>query len=108
MGIHGDWSSGDGIAPGALDIRARHENGGWRVTLRGELVMETVDVAARELDRLAPHPVVLDLSGVTFIDSMGLTLLVRRVSSSVVIETVSGDVDRIIRLCGLRPELQPA
>jgi anti-anti-sigma factor len=108
MGIHGDWRSGDGIAPGMLDIRARHENGAWRVTLRGELAMETVDAAARELDRLAPHPVVLDLSGVTFIDSMGLTLLVRRVSSSVVIETVSGDVDRIIRLCGLRPELQPA
>jgi anti-anti-sigma factor len=108
MGTNGQWRPGDGIVPGTLDIRTRHQNGAWRVALRGELAMETVDEAARELDRLAPHPVVLDLSGVTFIDSMGLTLLVRRVSSSVVIETVSGEVDRIIRLCGLQPELQPS
>ena len=78
------------------------------MTLRGELVMETMDEAARELDQLAPDPVVLDLSGVTFIDSMGLTLLVRRVSANVVLETVSGEVDRIIRLCGLQAQLRPA
>ncbi len=77
------------------------------MTLRGELVMQTVDAAERELDRLAPHPVFLDLRGVTFIDSMGLTLLVRRVSSTVVLEIVSGEVDRIIRLGGLQPQLRP-
>jgi anti-anti-sigma factor len=96
------------IPPGMLDISTRRLDGTWRVTLRGELAIETVEATEKELDRLAPHPVVLDLSGVTFIDSVGLTLLVRRAKQNVVLETVSGEVDRIIRLCGLETELRTA
>lgn len=95
------------IPPGMLDIRTRREGERWRVTLRGELVMETVDAAERELARLAPDSIVLDLGGVTFIDSMGLTVLVRHVKLNVVLQTIAGEVDRLIRVCGLEAELQP-
>ncbi len=91
-----------------LDIRTQRRGGRWRVTFRGDLAIETVDEAAKELDRLAPEPVVLDLGGVTFIDSTGLTLLVRHARQNVVVGTISAEVDRIVRICGLEAELQPA
>ena len=108
MKIAGGRRSDDGFIPaGMLDVRVRREGERWRVTLRGELVMETVDGAEKELARLVPDPVVLDLSGVSFIDSMGMTVLVRYTKLNVVLQTTSGEVDRLIRLCGLEAELQP-
>jgi anti-anti-sigma factor len=97
----------NGSAP--LEIKTRRDDGRYRVAVSGELDLGTVDLLEDELDRLAPHSVVLDLSRITFIDSMGLTLLVRRAGANVVLETVSGDVDRLIRICGLETSLlQPA
>ena len=105
MGTLGLTSPAELVAPGALEVHTRLVGGHWQVTLRGELVLETVDQVAREIDRVAPQEVDLDLSGVTFIDSLGLTFLVRR-ADRLVLTTVSGSVDRLIRLCGLQTELR--
>jgi anti-anti-sigma factor len=57
------------------------------------------------LAKLESRPIILDLSGVSFIDSTGLTLLVRT-AGRVTIGAVSATVDRLIQTCGLETELR--
>jgi anti-anti-sigma factor len=83
------------VAPGNLEIRS-----GRRVAVCGELDLATVASLEAELDRLTDSPLFLDLSGVSFIDSTGLTLLIRRVDR-IVLEATSEEVDRVLNVCGL-------
>lgn len=61
-----------------LDFETR-EGAETRVALRGELDLSTTDKVQQELERVeaaTPDVVVLDLSGLTFLDSTGLRLIV--------------------------------
>ena len=57
---------------GVLDIDIRDDI----VMLRGDLDMDTVDVLSSKLEQIE-GTIVLDLEGVTFLDSTGLQSLVR-------------------------------
>lgn len=61
-----------------LDFETR-EGTETHVALRGELDLSTTDKLQRELERVeaaTPGVLVLDLSGLTFLDSTGLRLIV--------------------------------
>ena len=62
--------------PEPFGVESRRHDGYWIVAVRGELDLATVGTLADELGRVA-RPVVLDLSRVTFMDSMGVHLLMR-------------------------------
>ena len=85
-----------------IDVRDNH--GESVVTVVGEFDAAAVASLEVELDWVAPEPARLDLTGVTFIDSTALTFLVRR-QKTIALLTVSGAVDRLIRMCGLETEL---
>jgi anti-anti-sigma factor len=57
---------------GVLDIDIRDDI----VVLQGDLDMDTVDLLSTKLEEIE-GPIVLDLEGVTFLDSTGLQSLVR-------------------------------
>ncbi len=62
-----------------LDFETREGQDAVHVALRGELDLSSTDKVERELQRVeATHPsvVVLDLSGLAFLDSTGLRLIV--------------------------------
>jgi anti-anti-sigma factor len=99
------WKPGEDGAAGRLEIQTHVQDGSWRVVVRGEIDLATVAVLEDELAGLESRPIVLDLSGVSFIDSTGLTLLVRT-ARRVTIGPVSAAVDRLIQTCGLETELR--
>ncbi len=82
-----------------------------RVVLRGELDLATVPAAERAvadaLGALEPGaPLIVDLSGLRFMDSQGLRLLftaaVRLPSSSrVVVEGARGQIARVLQIAGV-------
>lgn len=62
-----------------LDFETREETAQTSIALRGELDLSTTDKVERELARVeaaGPGVLVLDLSGLTFLDSTGLRLIV--------------------------------
>lgn len=62
-----------------LDFETREGKDRVHVALRGELDLSTTDKVERELQRveaMQPSVVVLDLSGLVFLDSTGLRLIV--------------------------------
>jgi anti-anti-sigma factor len=62
-----------------LEVQSEDRDGGVHVLLRGELDLSTVAKVQEELRRVeasAPPLVVLDLSGLTFLDSTGLRCLI--------------------------------
>lgn len=62
-----------------LDFETREEAERVSIALRGELDLSTTDKVEKELERVeatAPRELVLDLSGLTFLDSTGLRLVV--------------------------------
>ena len=62
-----------------LDFETREGVDRTQIELRGELDLSTADKVERELDRVeaqGPELLVLDLSGLTFLDSTGLRLIV--------------------------------
>lgn len=68
------------VSHGPLMLRISREAGTHVVCLYGELDMSTADVLDRELARVAeaePERIVLDLSGLDFLDSSGLRSLLR-------------------------------
>ena len=75
------------------------------VAVRGEVDLATVGRIENELALLGGRPIVLDLSRVTFLDSTGLTLLIRT-AGRVTIGAVSPTVVRLIQTCGLERELR--
>ena len=66
--------------PGDLDVRVEATGGACTVTVTGDVDTTTAPVLADRLVRLLTHPgerdVQLDLRGVTFLDSAGLTSLI--------------------------------
>ena len=86
---------------------------GLRVLVRGDVDIDTVgalDAELRAAEAGDATSIVLDLSGVSFLDSMGISAIVRGALRS----SATGDrlrvvsspaVDRVIDLCGLRGRL---
>lgn len=78
------------------------ERAGWTwLTLTGECDLSTVAEFRRELQRAvrAGHPVVVDLSGLSMIDSLGIGLLIgaaRRVERLVVLVSPEGGVRQLL------------
>lgn len=70
--------SGPDPKPGSLQISSAPADGGVRVSLRGELDIASarqLEERFAALDEQAPTRVVIDLSGLMFIDSSGLRVL---------------------------------
>lgn len=62
-----------------LEVEAREEDGTVHLSLRGELDLSTVEKVEHELrraERSEPSLVIVDLSGLSFIDSTGLRTIV--------------------------------
>lgn len=97
----------------SLEVVTEPSPQGVRVLARGELDMHTapdVTDALATAEASGPDSVVLDLSGITFIDSTGLRLIV---AASVRSSEHGGQlsivpspaVDRVIDLCDIRGQL---
>ncbi len=72
-------SPGERSGPGELIIRASREDGALLLALYGELDLATAPLLQRKLEMIAsqrPAHVVVDLSGLQFLDSTGLHALV--------------------------------
>jgi anti-anti-sigma factor len=99
-------------APAEFDIETRREDGALIVAPRGEIDMATADPVAQALrDGGAAHQaVVLDLRGVTFLDTSGLRLVVaeqrRAQEGGHRFAVVRGPraVERIFSIAGLEDE----
>ena len=102
MGILDRWSDG---GPSPFELVTHRQDGGWVVTVSGEIDLATVGVLEAELARLQGKPIVLDLGEVSFIDSTGLTLLVRT-AGRLTIGAVSPPVALLIETAGLGTELR--
>lgn len=89
-----------------FDVKTQREDGRWLVAVRGEIDLATVGVLEAELNELV-EPIVLDLRRCTFIDSMGLTLLLRATRDGVTIREASPEVVRTLQTAGLEDELRP-
>jgi anti-sigma B factor antagonist len=66
------------VAPGALTVRSQRRSGTVVLELTGELDLATVDLARdalRELEAEQPERLVIDLSHLKFIDSVGIHLV---------------------------------
>ncbi|WP_199439814.1 STAS domain-containing protein [Umezawaea beigongshangensis] len=93
-----------------LVTTARTSGTGSVLALAGELDLSTADRVRSALDALALGPgwrLVLDLSGVTFCDSSGITALVvahnraRAVNADLVLAGVPDHLVRMLRVVGL-------
>jgi anti-anti-sigma factor len=93
-----------GILPERFGIETTRQDGHWAVAVRGEVDLATVDKLDAALIRLS-GPVVLDLSKVSFIDSMGLTSLLRATRNGCTIGKASPAVSRLFRMTGFEEEL---
>lgn len=81
-------------------------SGAQIVKLLGEIDISNADAIGRELDRVVADshsPVIIDLSGLEFMDSSGIAMLLRAVggATSVEIRNPSRIVRRIIECTGL-------
>jgi anti-sigma B factor antagonist len=87
--------------------------GGLRVMVRGEVDIASVGAVVAELRAAEAGDaasIVLDLSGVSFLDSMGISAVVRgalrsRADGDRLRVVTSPAVDRVIDLCGLHGRL---
>jgi stage II sporulation protein AA (anti-sigma F factor antagonist) len=87
-----------------------------RVTLRGELDLDRAGALAEELSSLAGRgasTVVIDVSGLNFIDSSGLRALLsareqlESAGATLRLEDLSPAVDRVLEMTGTRSLLVP-
>lgn len=72
--------SSDLPKPGGLEIASDFDDGTVRVSLRGELDLagsQQMEDSLAEIDGRDPARVIVDLSGLAFIDSTGLRLLLQ-------------------------------
>jgi anti-anti-sigma factor len=98
------------LAPAALTIRSEREDDMHTVALAGELDLSTADGARRELERAEAGDalsIVLDLSGLTFVDSTGVQLVLAAAARSradgdrLVVLPGTPAVQRVFELCGV-------
>ena len=105
-------SSSIGV-PAYRPVTTQTAAGGLRVLVRGEVDIDTVGAMVTELQAAEAGDatsIVLDLSGVSFLDSMGVSAIVRgalrsRADGDRLRVVTSPAVDRVIDLCGLRGRL---
>jgi anti-sigma B factor antagonist len=103
--------AGDGYGPeritrnGLLEIESSRQDGSWLVQVRGEIDLATVETLKTELEERAGQPIVLDLSGVEFMDSTGIALLIAT-AGRLTLGGISPPVERLIQVCGLEAELK--
>lgn len=110
-----DWNHGRcrGERPlgvGELTISSARDGVVHTICLAGELDLGTADAVQRELERVEStdaEAIVVDLSGVTFMDLVGVRLLVaahsrsRADSSRLALVPGAGVVRRVLRLAGV-------
>ena len=96
---------------GVLAVERRRLAGATVVTASGDIDLATVRRLRWSLDSVAPGsgPLVLDLSGVTFFGSVGVSLLLEtarraRAGRIDVRLTCSGHVLRVLEMIGVRDE----
>ena len=97
----------------ALTIRDHWDAGVAIVTIRGEIDISTVDALSEHLANLAlknPQRLVIDLAGVSFIDSSGVSVFVRIRKTlppdcPVVIRSPRRRVRQVFRITGLESVL---
>jgi anti-anti-sigma factor len=100
---------GDGEAKGWVEIL--EDEDGPIVKLGGELDVSNVDLAQKAIAGLLeskPKRLIFDLSGITFMDSsgLGLLLLAQRETESVEIRDASAIAQRVIEATGLTEYLR--
>lgn len=88
------------------DVSRRVERGVPVSTVTGEIDLSNVDAIEAKVLRDVPAdgPFVLDMSGVTFLDSVGIAMLdriVRRVPSTRLVTPARSPVSRLLDLVGL-------
>ena len=94
---------------GALKISCERDGDVYAICPSGELDLSTADLLQRELERLEasdPRWILLDLSGLTFIDSTGVRLLLSaharsRDSDRLTMLRGSAAVQRVLQLTGV-------
>ncbi len=101
-----------GRASGAFSIRTDGGADVAVVTASGEIDISTADGFGLEIDRAlssSPASVVLDLERVSFIDSTGLTALLKAIDRSNgrlrVVRSLSRAVERTLEVSGLMDDL---
>jgi anti-anti-sigma factor len=95
--------------PTEFEIEQDNRDGINVVTIRGELVLDTAPGIREPLERAAQdgdHPLVVDLSACTFMDSIGLAMLLHGAKplqdgGSKVALVASGEVRRLLRLTAI-------
>lgn len=101
---------GEMSAPPSLQISVSRQADDWRLSLHGDLDMETTRYLRAAFSRVAAQPgqdVLVDLNGTTFCDCAGITTLVdeqRRLGRdgvSFVIENPPRLVRRLLAITGL-------
>ena len=99
-------------APGLFAVEVQRRGAVAIVQPRGELDLATVDTLRAALDDIkSTERLVLDLRGLSFLDSTGLRLLVtfhrraQRDGLQLTVVAPAPPVDRAIQLCGLDQEL---
>lgn len=92
-------------------VRLSNQNNTLIAELSGEIDHHTARSLREEIDsnlqRSLPGELILDFSGVTFMDSSGIGLvmgrykLIKSMGGSIVIRNVSDSIARVMRLAGL-------
>ncbi|HEX4127015.1 MAG TPA: STAS domain-containing protein [Acidimicrobiales bacterium] len=100
---------GDGEAKGWVEVL--EDEDGAIVELGGEIDVSNVDLAQKAIADLLesrPKRLIFDLSGITFMDSsgLGLLLLAQRETESVEIREASAIAERVIEATGLAEYLR--
>lgn len=97
---------------GLLQVRTEQHPAGYLVDVSGELDLSNIGTLEAELQGLnGDGTVLLDLTHLDFMDSSGLALLARAADTtqsggrSLAIRNASGQVERLLRLCGLDSRL---
>jgi anti-sigma B factor antagonist len=107
--------SGQTPKPGSLDLSSSASDGAVTVTLRGELDLASVGALEERLasvERDGPKRIVLDLSGLHFIDSSGLRVLLladgraRESGHELVLTHGTDAVQRVFEMTGARDLLR--
>jgi anti-anti-sigma factor len=101
----GTESTGGLELPDSFEVETSRHDGRWLVAVRGELDLAAVETLEAALGEVSGS-ILLDLRGISFIDSAGLTLLLRATRNGCTIGEVSPEVVRLFRVTGFEDELR--
>jgi len=97
MGVEDQGRAG---LPQPFEVRTAKQDGHWVVAVQGVIDLATVGTLEAYLNGVTGR-VVLDLANVTFIDSMGVALLLSATKDGLTIGDASPEVRRVFETCGL-------